>query len=709
MVAGNSSDAAVEMDQARRILCVNPAVTDLFGAESARITDKDIAVLLAEDSEAPFARKLSEHLQKAGDLSTVTRERFSVDGRHASGREIPLEVTLQAYGDPARPRVLALFRDLSHRKQISDTVRAAAESYSALSEATSDAIVQISENLQIIYANSAARAMFRHEATTLAPNDLAILFPPAEYQRYRDQFRKYFMIDDAHRKESRLENVMEVLGRREDGGVFPLEISFGNSRNVLGERILTCIMRDITERKRTARKLKFLAYHDKLTELGNRDLLYASLKHYLAQAGRSDQVLGALLFLDLDGFKRINDTLGHEAGDQILKEAAKRISGCLRDSDLVYRFSEELDPDRNPHEELFRFGGDEFVILLTKLTEPTDAGVIAERILDVVAKPYDLIAASTSIQSSLGVSIGIALIPQDGTDAMELIHRADVAMYKAKETHNSFVYFTSELHQKVNERLEMESGLRTAVDDDALRIHYQPLVDATGDIKGAEALLRWTHPTLGSISPAEFVPLAEETGLIVPIGTWVLRSVCRQLRLWNSGELSQFYLSVNLSAKQFNQPDMVDQLTAIIAESGVDPANLRIEVTESCLLEDPDEARQRMQQIKDRNPGIRIAIDDFGAGYSSLSYLSELPVDVLKIDQSFVTNLYTSRHNPKIVNTILALALSLHLDVIAEGVETEAQLHYLATKECGLFQGFYFARPMPPEELEERLKALKPT
>lgn len=670
---------------------------------------KNVAELLTPPSGQIFADRVENQIRALSDAQDPVPERFSVEGHHLSGRVVPLEVTLQGHSSLDEPRVLALFRDLTHREQMSDTVRAAAESYSALSETTTDAIVQINEDLQIIYANSAAQAIFRLETEEVSQQEFSVLFPAGVYNRYRDHFRKYFLIDDAHRKESQLENVMEVLGRRNDSEVFPLEISFGNSRNVLGERILTCIMRDITERKRTERQLKFLAYHDKLTELGNRDLLYESLKQYLAQIHRSEGTLGALLFLDLDGFKKVNDTLGHEAGDQILREAAKRVSGCLRESDLVYRYSEEMESDQTAHEELFRFGGDEFVILLTKIGNRTDAGTIAQRILLSVSRPYDVMAASSSLRSNLGVSIGIALIPENGTDAMTLIHSADVAMYKAKESRNSFIFFNNEINRQANQRIELESGLRQAVENDGFVIHYQPLVDAEGNMKGAEALLRWTDPRIGSIPPSEFIPVAEETGLIIPIGDWVLRSACEQLLVWNKSGPPDFYVSVNLSVKQFGQPDLVERLTQTIKESGIDAANLKIEITESCLMKDPDETRRRMTEIKERNPGIRIAIDDFGAGYSSLSYLSELPVDTLKIDQSFVMNLYTSRHNPKIVNTILALAYSLHLDVIAEGVETEAQLHYLSTKECGLFQGYYFAKPMPANEIEDRLRAPQQT
>jgi PAS domain S-box-containing protein len=592
-------------------------------------------------------------------------------------------------------------RDLSHRERISTTIRAVQDSYSALSETTTDAIVQINDDLKIIYANMAVRIMFGYDKDELIQQDFATLFPRAIYDRHQQQFRQYFLIDGADRKATRLSNIVEILGLDKTGDIFPVEISFGNSKNVLGERIVTCIIRDVTERKRTERRLRFLAYHDKLTEIGNRDLLYVSLKQYLTDVERHPDEAGAVLFLDMDGFKRINDTMGHDIGDQILRESARRLRNCLRESDSVYRFSEHLDLD--PREELFRFGGDEFVILLAHLKATDDAGKVAQRIIDAITVPFDVPDGETGSGPNLGVSIGIAMIPADGEDAMNLIRSADVAMYKAKEVGNRYVFYSDDLNKKVDERLEIEAGLRNALATGGLELHYQPLVDAKGNVKGAEALLRWNDPVLGPISPGVFIRIAEETGLILAVGDWVLEEACRQLVDWRKAGHEEFYVSVNLSVKQFNQDDLVEKVTETIRSTGADPANLRIEITESSLLKDPDDARRKMAGIKEQNPGIRIAIDDFGAGYSSLSYLSELPVDILKIDQSFVMRLYTGRHNPKIVNTIIALAHSLHLDVIAEGVENEAQLHYLSTKECRLFQGYYFARPMPSEELTRLL------
>ncbi len=700
MVEANTGDAAVEMDLSGSILFANPAMAAVLGYQAEEVLNRSAASLIAPGSRDFFSGAVSGYLKRCQTTGEASRTVFSIDGLHKDGRVLPLEIAIccNAATDPPRLLVLML-RDLTHRNQ----VLAAANTFSALSETTTDAIVQINEELRIIFANTSVSTVFGRNNGEILQESFEVLFPASAYKRYAEHFRKYFFVDDPDRKATQLASVVELLGQRKNGEIFPLEVSFGNSRNILGERILTCIMRDISERKRTERQLRFLAYHDKLTELGNRDLLYVSLKQYLAQVHRYPENAGALLFLDLDGFKRINDTLGHEAGDQILRDASQRISSCLRESDLVYRFSEELEVGQASVEELFRFGGDEFVILLTHITNAADAARVAQRILETVSEPYQLSGQASATRCNLGVSIGIALIPQNGTEAMNLIRSADVAMYKAKETRNNYVFFTDEINQQANQRIELEAGIREAIEKRRFELYYQPLVDASGGIQGAEALLRWNDPRRGFVSPRQFIPIAEETGLILPLGDWVLETACRQLGAWNSAGFPNFYVSVNLSVKQFNQPDLVDRLTAIISESGARPENLRIEITESSLMKGQEEARLKMQEIKKRNPGILIAIDDFGAGYSSLSYLSELPVDILKIDQSFVMNLYTQRHNPKIVNTIIALAVSLHLDVVAEGVETEAQLQYLATNECKLFQGYYFGKPVAVADLEQSL------
>jgi PAS domain S-box-containing protein len=570
-----------------------------------------------------------------------------------------------------------------------------------------DPILQINESFRIVFANSAVQRVFGYASAELLGKEFALLFPPSVHNHYEEVFRKYFVIDEEHRQASRLDNTIEVLGRNQGGDIVPLEISFGNSKSVQGERLVTCIIRDISQRKKTERKLKYLAYHDKLTDLGNRDLFYITLEQLLSHVRRYQDMLGAVLFLDLDGFKRVNDTLGHNVGDTLLCSCSRRLSGCLRESDHVYRFSTETEAADVSFEDLFRFGGDEFVILLTNLQKLTDAAVVAQKIIDTIKRPFQVRGLDPGAKVTIGVSVGIALVPQNGLDAMELIKHADMAMYKAKEKGNRYMFFTPELNRQASERLFLENGIRKALDQKAFDLHYQPIVGVEGAIEGVEALLRWHERKRGFIDPMEFVPVAEETGLILPLGDWVFETACRQLKAWNSGGFEDLYVSVNLSGKQFGQEHIVDRLSTIIEQTGVDPRNLKIEISESSIMPNPKEARLKMEELKKRNPGVRIAIDDFGTGYSSLSYLSDFPVDILKIDQSFVINMY-KRSTTKIINTILTLANSLQMDVIAEGVETRGQLEYLLSRNCRSFQGYYFSKPLSVPALTQLLESYAP-
>jgi PAS domain S-box-containing protein len=622
------------------------------------------------------------------------------------GRPLPVRVTIIPHRWHGVSAAMVLIWDLSEQLKITEELEALKSSYSALSETVSDPILQINETFYIIFANSAVERVFGYTAEELQKKEFSYLFPASFHNRYDDLFKKYFVIDDVHRPASQLGNTIEVLGQNKSGDIVPLEISFGNSKSVRGERLVTCIIRDISQRKKTERKLKYLAYHDKLTDLGNRDLFYITLEQFLSHIKRYEETIGAVLFLDLDGFKKVNDTLGHNVGDSLLCTCARRLGGCLRESDHVYRFSAELDSNGGSHEDLFRFGGDEFVILLTHLQKPTDAAVVAQKIIDTIRRPYQAQGIEQGTKVNIGVSIGIALIPLNGLDAMQLIKHADMAMYKAKEKGNRYMFFTPELNKQASERLFLENGIRKALDQKVFDLHYQPIVGIQGTIEGAEALLRWHDRKRGYISPLDFIPVAEETGLILPLGDWVFETACRQLKSWNSDGFEDLYVSINLSVKQFSQEHIVDKLSAIIEHTKIDPKNLKIEITESSIMPDPAEARLKMEELKQRHPGIRIAIDDFGTGYSSLSYLSDFPVDILKIDQSFVINMY-KKGTTKIINTIITLGNSLLMDVIAEGVETKNQLEYLLSKNCKSFQGYYFGKPVSATALTQMLKSYK--
>ncbi len=706
----HTSDAVILLDGEGNVTGVNPAFTRIFGLEEREVLAKDARLLVAESTRQAFGVTFREVLQASGeqtdpaDRSGKARSAAAplrLAGLHKDGQELALECILVP-GAAIGAAAVAIMRDLTDHQSISYQLRASQESYRALSETTTDAILQINEEFEVLFANTAAGAIFGAESTQLLREEFSALFPEPVYERYKGEFRKYFVIDDPHRKASRLRNTIEILGRRQDGEIIPLEISFGNSTSVAGQRILTCIVRDISQRKKTEHKLRYLAYHDRLTDLGNRDLFTVSLKEFLANFRRYGDGKGALLFLDLDGFKKVNDTLGHNLGDKILFECARRLSNCLRESDHVYRYSEELDYE-GASKDLFRFGGDEFVILLSRLAKSTDAAVVAQKIIDTMRRPFVVKGHESISQVNLGVSIGIALIPDNGADSDSLISSADVAMYKAKERGNRYMFFTDEMNRMATERLLLEAGVRAALEQEQFRLHYQPQVGATGEVLGVECLLRWSDPRQGEVPPAQFIPIAEETGLIVPLGAWILETACRQLRLWSEQGHTNLFASVNLSVRQFEQEHVVDTIVRIIESTGTDPRNLKIEITESSIINNPLEARGKMEELKERAPGIRIAIDDFGTGYSSLSYLSELPVDVLKIDQSFVINLDRGS-NTKIVNAIIALAQSMNLEVVAEGVETERQFLYLKERGCQVFQGFHFGRPVDVRKIEAVLR-----
>ena len=422
-------------------------------------------------------------------------------------------------------------------------------------------------------------------------------------------------------------------------------------------------------------KARHLATHDQLTGLANRALFHDRLSQALASASRSRQRL-AVLFVDLDGFKTINDTLGHAVGDGLLRSISRRIAASLREADTAARL-----------------GGDEFAVLLTNLSNELDAATVAKKLLVELAEPIHFRSQFTAIRCSIGIST----FPRDTQDAEELIKKADTAMYHAKDAGGSrFEFYTEDMNAALQRRIALEERLRTALDDGGFLLHYQPQFDLTrGRIIGAEALLRWQHPELGLVSPAHFLPIAEETGLIVPIGDWILRTACKQMATWNREGYRGLRISVNVSSQQFLEPDFADVVQAALEQSGLPPVSLELEITESSLLRDVNVTVDTLRALKDL--GVRLAIDDFGTGYSALAYLKRLPIDVLKIDQSFVRTLTTDPADATITETIVQLAAGLNLTTIAEGVETAEQLLLLGSYGCKRMQGFLFGKPVPPE------------
>jgi len=443
------------------------------------------------------------------------------------------------------------------------------------------------------------------------------------------------------------------------------------------------VFHDVSVARAQALKMSYLAQHDSLTDLPNRTLFSDRLSQALALAQRQKTKL-AVLFLDIDHFKHINDSLGHAIGDCLLQSIVQRLLACVRNSDTVSRQ-----------------GGDEFVILFSEVAQPQDAVVGANKILQALSTPYLIEQHDLHVT----VSIGIATYPDDGTEAEGLMKNADLAMYSAKESgRNNYKFFKPEMNARAVERQFIENGLRQAIERQEFVLHYQPKINLeTGAIIGAEALMRWHHPQRGLVSPAQFIPVAEECGFIVPIGKWGLRETCWQTRAWQDEGLPPLRVAFNISAVELRNKDFIGNVQAIMTETGLDPRYLELELTETFLIENSESTATVLQALKDM--GIQLSLDDFGTGYSSLSYLKRFPIDTLKIDQSFVCDLTTDSDDASIISAVISMGKNLHMGVIAEGVETKEQLAFLREEHCPEGQGYYFSRPVVAEEFSKLLGA----
>jgi len=479
------------------------------------------------------------------------------------------------------------------------------------------------------------------------------------------------------------------------------EVSDGKDVHAFEARMLSqvdgtflSIIRDISERKRAEARIEYLAYFDTLTGLPNRQMLMRHVNRTLAAAQRSKKH-AALLYLDLDRFKRINDNLGHSVGDTLLRDVARRLEHCLRNA------AASMAPNAANSGMVARLGGDEFVILLTEVADRAHVTSVVRQIEEKLAEPFECDGHSFVVTPS----IGVALYPQDGQDIEDLLVKADMAMYQAKDRgRNDHAFYGESMAIRALGRLELEGELRRAIDEESFELHYQPKMDLSrGCIVGVEALLRWHHRERGWISPDKFIPLAEETGMIVAIGDWVIREACRQMKAWERGALKHLRMAVNVSVQQFSKDGFVDTVLRTLRQQGVKPQQFELEITESFLMRDVDTTRAALQRLGDA--GLSLSIDDFGTGYSSLGYLRQFPVDALKIDRSFVHDLPVNSDAVAICAAILAMARELKLIVIAEGVETDAQLEFLRDHGCDQAQGYLIGKPLRADELEARIEA----
>jgi diguanylate cyclase (GGDEF)-like protein/PAS domain S-box-containing protein len=566
------------------------------------------------------------------------------------------------------------------RKRMADALFMEKERAEVAFNSISDAVVCTDVGTNVTYLNRVA-----HKMTGWSLHD-ATGHPLSEVLRLLSATNREVIADPlfpplSHTAAPNLASHCIIVQR--DGSEVPIEISVAPVHDGDGAATgAVLVFRDISDARAMALQIVHSAEHDLLTGLPNRLLLNDRISQSIALAGR-DMAQIAVLFLDLDGFKYINDSLGHPLGDQLLQSVAQRLVKCVRGTDTVSRQ-----------------GGDEFVILLTEVQQPEDAAVMANRMLQVVAQAHSVDSHDLHVTTSIGISV----YPEDGQDPATLIKNADTAMYQAKENgRQSYQFFKPAMNVRAVERQSIEESLRRALERQEFALHYQPKINlATGAITGAEALLHWAHPTRGSLLPAQFIPIAEDCGLIVPIGSWVMRQACRQARVWEDAALPAASIAVNVSAMEFADENFLDRLFTILSETGADPESLQLELTESVVMKRPEVTAGILQILKQW--GVRVAIDDFGTGYSSLSYLRKFTVHALKIDQSFVRQISNGGRDAAIVSAVIGMAHSLKLIVISEGVETLGELEFLRAHDCDEAQGYYFSRPLPPDQFATLLR-----
>lgn len=525
------------------------------------------------------------------------------------------------------------------------------------------------ETLKFFYFNEGALKQVGYSADELlhmTPYDIKPEYSEAEFraliQPLIDGEKDSFTFDTIH--------------RHKDGHDLPVEIFLQYIKPDNEIPRFVAIVRDLSERFEAQEKLRYLAHHDSLTTLPNRHLFIDRLEHALTRLNREEQL--AVLFLDLDRFKVINDTLGHASGDKVLQLLGKRITAYIRKGDTLARLS-----------------GDEFAILLEDTSSSDEIVHVARHILEALDTPFQVEGHELFIT----VSIGISVSPNDGEDSLTLLKHADIAMYRAKDLgRNTYQFYSPDMSVKAFERLSLETSLRYALERKQFMLVYQPQLDVTtGKVIGIEALLRWQHPELGLVSPNDFIPILEETGLIVPVGEWVLYTACSQAKAWQEKYDTNLRIAINLSARQFNDTDLVATVKKCLQQTGLPANTLELEITETIIMQDRKWISSAFQSLE--NIGIRFAIDDFGTGYSSLSYLKRFSIDTIKIDRSFVRDVATDEDDAAIVSAIIAMALNLQIQIVAEGVETTRQLEFIKQKGCKLMQGFLFSQPLTVDQL----------
>ncbi len=663
-IVNNTADAIITFSNDGIIGTFNAAAESIFGYETFEVLGLSIFKLIPD-------------INLSGVLEFSARQ--EVVARHKNNRMFSLELSLSSMELGGKTVMIAIGHDITQRKQVEIAIRNQMEWLHTLVNALPDSVCFKDEHGRWLVANSHylsstglldvayrgltnAELMERAAFKSAGPGAFEPLDPP-------------FPADATvcYEKEIQESDGVKTIY---DVTTIPLFYEDGNNRGKV------IIGRDITERKLAAQRISHLAHHDSLTGLPNRELFQERLRQALALSKRSKDRT-ALMFLDLDKFKDVNDTLGHHIGDLLLKAVAKRLSRCIRETDMVARL-----------------GGDEFAVILTHLNDPSDATKVAEAIIASISDPFGLEEHEVLTSTSIGITIS----PDDSTNPEQLLKNSDMAMFRSKaEGRNNYHFYVAEMDAEIQARKLIEQDLRLAIGTNQLRLHYQPLIEvSTGAVVGCEALIRWQHPQRGWVSPAEFIPVAERSDLIQTIGRWVLHRACQQGQIWAREDLPPLKIAVNLSPAQFKQRGLVEIISTILDQTGMPPSQLQLEITEGIAMQNVDQTLEILRQI--RAMGVVISIDDFGTGYSSLNYLKRFPVDKLKIDRSFVVDIGKHPDNEAVVKAIVDLGHSLGTRVNVEGVETPDQLEFLTKIGVDEAQGFLFSAALPPEEFSDLVR-----
>lgn len=665
-----SPNAITSADLDYRFVSWNPGAEKLFGYSAKEAIGSIAGWMIPADRRD----ELSAYRTRV--LAGETVYGWETERKRKSGEAINVESSYAPIRDPRGKitGIVGVHHDITLMKQMLARIEASEELFRAALNGIPDVFLIYDNDLRLRFVNDRGAEFFARSSTDILGNRDEDLLPANATQSYKP----ILLRTQQTCTPQSLEISLILRGRPVSmvATFVPMLNAQGGIRQILG------LLHDITKRRQTEERLAFMAQYDSLTGLPNRYLLLDRLDAAMQRAKRNNTLLG-VLFMDIDRFKQINDTRGHATGDILLQQVAERLAGSLRASDTIARL-----------------GGDEFTVLVENATSVDEITAVAEKIKTTFAQPFD----TESGEVFTSTSIGVAIYPFDDYTRDELLKNADIAMYHAKQERNGWQLYRADMNANTAHRLSMEVELRHALERNEFELHYQPQVDLrSGKICGVEALIRWANKSMGPVNPSDFVPLAEDTGLIVPIGEWILRAACAQCKQWQEAGLKPMVVSVNISAPQFRRSNLLELVKNVLADYKLAPGWLGIEITESSIMKHPEQTIRTLNDL--RELGVAIAIDDFGTGYSSLSYLKRFPVDKIKVDQSFVRDISIDPNDAAIVSAVVAMSKQLGLKTIAEGVETREQLEFLTKLDCDEYQGFYFSEAVPAQDIERMLRA----